>query len=176
MFYYSILFYSILFYSFIYISFLGLHLQHLEVPRLRAQSKQQLLAYPRATVTRDPSLMCDNARSLTHWAWPGIEPTSSRILVRFISAVSQRELPMCLFIYVYIIYAYALFIFWTIASKLDIVPNHPLSQHIFPENSHFLICHSTLIKTRHRKTYYYYPIHFPYSNSSIITIDNSVPL
>ena len=31
--------------------------------------------------------------SLTHWAGPGIEPTSSWILVGFITTVSWRELP-----------------------------------------------------------------------------------
>ena len=33
-----------------------------------------------------------NARSLTHWARPGIEPTSSRILVRFLPTEPQWEL------------------------------------------------------------------------------------
>ena len=33
------------------------------------------------------------ARSLTHGARPGIEPESSRILVRFITTEPQRELP-----------------------------------------------------------------------------------
>ena len=32
------------------------------------------------------------ARSLTHWVRPGIEPTTSQFLVRFISAVPQWEL------------------------------------------------------------------------------------
>ena len=32
-----------------------------------------------------------NAGSLTHWVRPGIEPTSSWILVRFISSVPQQE-------------------------------------------------------------------------------------
>ena len=35
-----------------------------------------------------------NARSLTHWARPGMEPESSWILVGFISAEPQRELPL----------------------------------------------------------------------------------
>ena len=35
-----------------------------------------------------------NARSLTHWARPGIEPVSSWILVGFISAVPQWEQPL----------------------------------------------------------------------------------
>ena len=34
-----------------------------------------------------------NSRSLTHWARPGTEPTSSWILVRFVSTVPQWELP-----------------------------------------------------------------------------------
>ena len=34
-----------------------------------------------------------NAGSLTHWVRPGIEPVSSWILVRFISAEPQWELP-----------------------------------------------------------------------------------
>ena len=33
-----------------------------------------------------------NTGSLTHWARPGIEPTSSWILVMFISAAPQQEL------------------------------------------------------------------------------------
>ena len=36
-----------------------------------------------------------NARFLTHWVRPGIEPTTSRFLVRFISAVPQWELLFC---------------------------------------------------------------------------------
>ena len=38
-----------------------------------------------------------NARSLTHWAGPGIEPASSWILVRFTSTVPQQELPPYIF-------------------------------------------------------------------------------
>ena len=34
-----------------------------------------------------------NARSLTHWARPGTEPTSSWMLVRFVSTEPQQELP-----------------------------------------------------------------------------------
>ena len=40
----------------------------MEVPRLGANSELQLQAYATA---------CGNARSFTHWARPGIEPTSS---------------------------------------------------------------------------------------------------
>ena len=38
-----------------------------------------------------------NAGSLTHWARPGIEPTTSQFLVRFISAAPPRELPLTAF-------------------------------------------------------------------------------
>ena len=34
-----------------------------------------------------------NTGSLTHWTRPGIEPTTSRVLVRFISAAPQWEVP-----------------------------------------------------------------------------------
>ena len=35
---------------------------------------------------------CGNARSLTHWVGPGIEPEFSWILVRFVSAEPQQQL------------------------------------------------------------------------------------
>ena len=38
-----------------------------------------------------------NARSLIHWAKPRIEPTSSWVLVGFVSAEPQRELPVAVF-------------------------------------------------------------------------------
>ena len=66
---------------FLFFCFLGLHLQHLEVPGLGVESKLQLPAYTTATSMQDPSLIFDlhttvhgNARSLTHWARPGIKP------------------------------------------------------------------------------------------------------
>ena len=36
-----------------------------------------------------------NSRSLAHWARPGIEPTSSWMLVRFVSTEPWQELPYC---------------------------------------------------------------------------------
>ena len=80
----------------------------MEVPRLGLELELQLaLAIVRAN--QDPSWSVtyttahDNARSLTHSARPGIEPTSSWILVRFISTEPQQELlttkiPMAYFI------------------------------------------------------------------------------
>ena len=79
--------------------FLGLHLQHVEVPRLGVKSQLQPLAYTTATTTPDSSCICYLCRSLQqHWilnplseARPGIKPTFSWILVRFISTKPQRE-------------------------------------------------------------------------------------
>ena len=57
---------------FSFLVFLGLHLQHMEFPRLGVQLELQLWAYTTATATTDPSCVCvlqhsySNARSLTH--------------------------------------------------------------------------------------------------------------
>ena len=39
-----------------------------------------------------------NNGSLTHWARPGMEPSTSRFLVGFVSAAPQRELPIFIFL------------------------------------------------------------------------------
>ena len=70
--------------------FLGPHLWHMEVPRLGVEWELQLPAC--ATATQHLSRVCDNARSLTHSARPGIEPATPWFLVRFTSAVPQWEL------------------------------------------------------------------------------------
>ena len=45
---------------FIYLYFfLGLHLKHMEVPRLGVESEVELLAYVTATAKPDPSHICD---------------------------------------------------------------------------------------------------------------------
>ena len=68
----------------------------MEVPRLGVESELQLLAYTTATATAmpDPSYTAahGNAGSLTHWVRPGIEPSSSWILFRFVSAEPRWEL------------------------------------------------------------------------------------
>ena len=77
---------------------LGPHMWHIEVPRLGVKLEPQLLAYTTTTASWDPSRVCNlhhssqQARSLNHWARPGIEPASSCILVRFITAEPQWEL------------------------------------------------------------------------------------
>ena len=52
-----------------------------------AQTQQCRIRAESATYTTAQ----DNAESLTHWAKPGIEPGSSRILVGFITAEPQWE-------------------------------------------------------------------------------------
>ena len=47
-----------LFLFFVFV-FLGPHTQHMEVPRLGVESELQLPVYTTATVTRDPSCLCD---------------------------------------------------------------------------------------------------------------------
>ena len=70
--------------------FLGPHPWHMEVPRLGVA-----VAY--AYAMQDPSASAtyttahSNTISLTHWAGPGIEPTSSWMLVRFVSAEPHRN-------------------------------------------------------------------------------------
>ena len=85
------------FFGFCFLLFLlGLCSQHMEVPRSnwsyscwpKPQPRQCAIQASSSTSTRAHG----NARSLTHWVRPGIEPASSWILVRFMSA-AQRELP-----------------------------------------------------------------------------------
>ena len=65
---------------FFLIFFLGSHPQHMEVPRLGVQTEMKLSACVTATATQDLICICNlhNAGSLTHWARPGIKPTSSQ--------------------------------------------------------------------------------------------------
>ena len=76
---------------FVCFCFLGLHLWHVEVPRRGVELEMQLLAYTTAH---------SNARSWTHWTRPGIRPTSSRILVRFITCWATMWTPrfVCSFV------------------------------------------------------------------------------
>ena len=71
----------------------------MEVPRLGVESELQLPAYLTATATPDRSWVFDLHHSsrqhqiLNPLSQAGIEPESSWILVRFITAEMQRELP-----------------------------------------------------------------------------------
>ena len=88
------------FFFFFFFCFLGPHSQYVEVPRLGDELELQLPADSMATATWDLSHSATyttaygNARSPTHWARPGIEPMSSWILVGFVSATPQQELPI----------------------------------------------------------------------------------
>ena len=64
---------DIIFFLFFF-SLLQPHLQHMEVPRLEAESELQLLAYTTATVKADPSCICDLCCSL--WQHQILNPLS----------------------------------------------------------------------------------------------------
>ena len=86
---------------FFFFFFLGPHPQHMEVPRQGIKSDLQLPAYTIATVTQDPSHVCNlrhtahgNTGSLTHWVRPGIKPASSRMLVRLVNYRATTGTPI----------------------------------------------------------------------------------
>ena len=76
---------------FFFFVFLGLHLQHVEVPRLGVQLELQLPAYTTATqhgigaASATYITAHGNASSLIHCARPGIEPMPSWVLVVFVN-------------------------------------------------------------------------------------------
>ena len=81
---------------FFFLVFLGLLPQHVEV---RGKSELQLPAYSTATAMPDPSHVCDlhhssrQRRILNPLSGrPGMEPSPSWILVRFVFAEPRREL------------------------------------------------------------------------------------
>ena len=62
--------------------FLGLHLRHMEVPRLRVESELQLPAYTTATATRDPSHTCNLCHSLwQHWIFNPLSEAGDRTCI-----------------------------------------------------------------------------------------------
>ena len=92
------LWFIIYFLSFLF--FLEPNPRHVEVPRLGVnwscscqptpQPQQRQIRATYATYTT----VCGHTRSLIHWVRPGMEPTSLWILVRFITAEPQWELPV----------------------------------------------------------------------------------
>ena len=89
---------------------LGPHLQHMEVPRLGVESElrhhshstwdpPQLQIPPQLQQRGIPAESAtyttafSNTISLTHWGRPGIKPTTSWFLVRFVSAAVRQERP-----------------------------------------------------------------------------------
>ena len=93
---------AVLCFLFFYFIFLGQHPRHMEVPRLGSnwgyscpptpQPQQHRCRGASVTYTTAHS----NARSLTHWVRPGIEPTTSWFLAGFVSAVPRQELLNCI--------------------------------------------------------------------------------
>ena len=92
--------FGVFLFCFLSFVFWGLHLGYMEVPRLGVQLELGLQACATAAATCDPSCICNlhhsswQAGSLTHWARPGMEPSTSWFLVSFISAVPRQELPI----------------------------------------------------------------------------------
>ena len=72
------------FFAFCLFVSLGLHLRHMEVPRLGVELELQLLVCITA---------CGNSGSLTHWLRPGIESSFSRIQVRFLACWATTGAP-----------------------------------------------------------------------------------
>ena len=68
--------------------FLGTHPWHMKVPSLGVKLELHLPIYTTAH---------ENARSLTHWAGPGIKHASSWLVGRFVTAKPQWELHLQLF-------------------------------------------------------------------------------
>ena len=124
----------------------------MEVPRLGVKLDLHLLATATATATATPDLSCihdlccslkqrqiwaasatfaaawGNTRSLTHWMGPGIEPSSSGILVKFISTESQWELPILSFLRLFPLNLYFIprYFLWPCGlSSAGVCGNHP---------------------------------------------------
>ena len=76
--------------------FLGPQVWHMEILRLGFKSELQLppqpQPQPQQCQTQAYTTAHSNTRSLKHWARPGIKPTSSWILVGFVSAEPQWKL------------------------------------------------------------------------------------
>ena len=80
----------------LFLLFLGPHPQHMEVPSLGSNQSCSCWLTPQpqkhqiGAVAVTYTAADGNARSLTHWSRPGIKTTSSRMLVRFITAELQQ--------------------------------------------------------------------------------------
>ena len=77
--------------------FLGLHLRHMEVPRLGVESEPQPQHLGIRVAPVIHSAAHGNARSPIHWSRPGIEPASSWILVGVINSWATKGTPIFLF-------------------------------------------------------------------------------
>ena len=98
-----LIFIFIYLYIYLFTCFLGLHLWHMEVPRLGVnwsyscqptpQPQQRRIRAASVTYTTAQG----NTRSLTHSARPGMEPTTSCLLVGFVSEAPPQELHVSYF-------------------------------------------------------------------------------
>ena len=83
------------------------HGWHMEVPRRGLKLELQLLAYTTATATWDLSCICNlhcspwQHQILNPLGRPGIEPAYSWILIGFVTAEPQQELPTVKFMVLY---------------------------------------------------------------------------
>ena len=95
---------SFFFFFFLSLSFfLGPHPQLMKIPRLGSNwswSCQPIPQMQQCQIRGESETYIEahsNARSLTHWAEPGVEPASSWILVKFVTTEPQYELLGCSF-------------------------------------------------------------------------------
>ena len=92
------------------LSILGPHPWHMEVPRLGVESELLLLAYTTVTAMQDPGCTCDPHHSsqqsqiLNPQSKARAEPTTSRILVRFVNDWATMGTPMELLTKPYLVY------------------------------------------------------------------------
>ena len=81
---------------FFFFCFLGPHPQYVDVPRPGVELELQRPAYATATAVWDLSCICNlyyssqQQQILNPWVRPGIEPTFSCVLVRFITCWATR--------------------------------------------------------------------------------------
>ena len=68
---------------------LGLHLWHMEVPRLGVES--ELSCQPLLSQSNNYAAACSNAGSLTHLARPRIEPASSQKLCQVLNQLNHNR-------------------------------------------------------------------------------------
>ena len=78
--------------SIFFFSFLRLHLRHRKVPRLGIKSELQLKSQPQRVQAASAiyTAACGNIGSLTYWAKPGVEPTSSQRQGQVLNSLSHN--------------------------------------------------------------------------------------
>ena len=90
------------FFFFFFLVFSGPPLQHMEVPRLGVELGATAASHSHSNARSKPLLRPTSPLTATpdpHWVRPEIEPVSSWLLVRFISAEPQWELPFIEFLF-----------------------------------------------------------------------------